>query len=257
MSIILNEKEWVEDALYNRQLGPKPTKTLARVARYYHQDQGYSKKEVRNKLDTFLLRCDPDVILIHWDITLDRIAKNANKRPLIKLDGIGVTEAELASISTIDGKQRQRLAFTLLCIAKYWNAVNLSNNGWVNSSDKEIMEMANIRTSIRRQSLMYYDMRALGLIKYSKRIDNLNVRVEYINDSSPEALFISDFRNLGSQYLMYLGESYFQCFACGLTVKKKNNSHKYCSSCAADMYIKQSVDSVMRQRIYSKPPLIT
>lgn len=247
MSIVLNEREWAEAAIVSRQLGKKPMETLNRVSRYYY-GEGYRKRDIRKKLGDFLLQCDPGAVLTKWSDTLDKLAGSAGRRPLIKLDCIDITEAELEVIGSLEGKQMKRLAFTLLCTAKYWNAVNRSNNGWINTADKDIMKMANINTSVRRQSAMLYDMKNAGLIRFGKRVDNLNIRVAYIRDDSPAELHISDFRNLGNQYLLYCGEAYFQCEQCGLTIKKKGNARKYCQDCAAEMYIKQSVESVMRQR---------
>lgn len=100
---------------------------------------------------------------------LDKVAKNVSKFPLIRLDGVDITGEELAKIETLEGKQIRRLAFTLLCVAKYWDAASDRNNGWVNTSDKEIMQMANINTSIKRQSLMFAELRDAGFIRFSKK----------------------------------------------------------------------------------------
>ena len=181
MSIVLNEYEWAERAIANHDLGKKPVETLNRVARYYVENQ-YSKKELRKLLDDFMMQCDPQVSLVHWSNTLDKVAKNAGKYNLIILDEIVVNEEELKHIEMLDGKQVRRLAFTLLCTAKYWDAVSPNNNHWVNTSDKDIMKMANINTSIKRQSLMFSNLRDMGFIRFSKKIDNLNVHVSFIQD---------------------------------------------------------------------------
>lgn len=248
MSIVLNEREWAENAIAERKLGKKPVETLSRVARYYSQIEKYKKNEVRDKLESFLIQCDPDVILVKWSNIIDSLARSASKFPLIQLDGVDITKSEIDTICGVSGKQTQRLAFTLLCVAKYWNASQPKNNGWVNTPDKEIMKMANINTSIKRQSLMLHELRDCGLIGFSKRVDSLNIQVKFIDPDSPLAMHISDFRCLGNQYLLYRGGPYFKCANCGLTIKKRGNAHKYCNDCAAEMYIKKSVESVMRQR---------
>ena len=58
MSIVLNEHDWAEEMIRARSLGSKPYETFCRVARYYI-DKDYSKKDVRQILDAFLLQCDP------------------------------------------------------------------------------------------------------------------------------------------------------------------------------------------------------
>lgn len=250
MSIVLNEYEWAEKMINNRDLGKKPIETLSRVSKYYYENQ-YSKREIRNLLDKFMMQCDPSVSLVHWSDTLDKVAKGAGKFPLIRIDGVDISKKELSHIETLGGKQVRRLAFTILCIAKYWDLVSEQNNHWVNSPDKEIMQMANINTSIKKQSMMFSELKDSGFIRFSKKIDNLNVQVVFI-EAAETAIHIQDFRNLGYQYLKYYGGPYFECENCGITVKlqepSKGRRQKYCSSCAIELHTKQKVDSVMRRR---------
>lgn len=254
MGIVLNEYEWAERMINNHELGKKPIETLNRVAKYYLEN-GYSKREIRNLLDTFLTQCDPSTSLVHWSDTLDKVTKNVGRFPLIRLDGVNITHNELKQIELLNGKQIRRLAFTLLCVAKYWNSVSASNNNWVNTSDKEIMSMANIKASIKRQSLMFAELRDAGFLRFSKKIDNLNVQVTFIQ-SDETAIHIQDFRNLGYQYLKHYGEPYFECQECGLVCKRNNPSNsrppKYCPNCAVEVHTKQMVDAVMRFRQNTK-----
>ena len=255
MSIILNEHEWAKNMIDSHSLGVKPFETLSRVAKYYINEK-YSKKDVRNMLDSFLLQCEPTSSLPKWSNTIDRALSRAIKYSKINIEKIYISNKELYTINSLLGKQSQRLAFTLLCLAKYWNTVNPKNNNWVNSKDSEIMRMANINTSIKRQSTMYFNLRELNMIQFSKKIDNTNIRVNFIEDGE-ESIAISDFRNLGYQYLKYTGEPYLECQNCGKVFKKNNNSQvgrkpKYCKECAKKTHIKQTINSIMKQRKKSK-----
>lgn len=250
MSIVMNEYEWAERAINSRELGKKPSETLKRVSRYYRAN-GYSKREVRQMLDTFLIQCDPSASLPNWSDTLDKAVRNADRYPLIQVDGVDITDSEMAAIDRLEGKQLRRLAFTLLCVAKYWDLVSPQNDHWVNTPDREIMQMANIKTSIKRQSAMFARLKTAGMLRFSKKIDNLNVRVVFMEEGET-ALHIQDFRNLGYQYLKYHGEPYFECENCGLTVKRQEPSRgrrqKYCPSCAIEVKTRQNVNAVMRRR---------
>lgn len=250
MTIVLNEHEWAENMINSHSLGAKPYETFCRVAKYYI-DKEYSKKEVRKMLDTFLLQCEPTASLPKWSETLDYAVNRATKYEAIMIDNIAITKPEIEKIDALEGTQIRRLAFTLLCLAKYWNLVNPQGDNWVNSKDTEIMRMANINTSIKRQSLMYHTLNQLGLIRFSKKVDNTNVRVCFLEDGEV-VMKVSDFRNLGYQYLKYHGEPYFECENCGLTVKKRNKGRcgvqKYCPDCAMQIHMQQKINSVMRQR---------
>ncbi len=250
MSIILNEYEWAEKAIAAHELGNKPSETLARVAKYYYKNM-YTKSEVRNLLDDFMLRCDPSVSLQSWAGTLDYIAKNSAKYPIVQIENIPITSVELETIQALDSKPLRRLAFTLLCIAKYQNAVSPIFNGWVNTPDKEIMSMANVNTSVKRQCAMFAALRDAGLIAFSKKIDNTKVQVLFISEGET-VMEITDFRNIGFQYLMHCGEPYYECVNCGLVTKTntatRGRKQKYCPTCAVELHTKQKIASVMRKR---------
>ena len=250
MSIVLNEYDWAERALKDKALGKKPYETLSRVAKYYTY-KNYTRKEVRRLLDEFLLQCEPTASLVTWSDTLDNAAKYAAKYPLIMIEEIAITKPEMEKIDALPGKQLRRLAFSLLCIAKYLYAVSPNTSYWVGTPDNEIMKMANINTSIKRQSSMFGQLKDAGMIRFSKQIDNLSVQVLFVEEGET-AVRITDFRNLGYQYMKYHGEPYFECAHCGLTDKIKSATQrrpqKYCAQCAVEIRTRQNVNSVMRLR---------
>lgn len=250
MSIILRENEWASNMLAMGTLGKKPSETLKRTARYY-LDEGYSSKEVRSRLESFIRKCDPSCSIVKWTAAIDYAIKRAAKQPAVNIEKIAITKPEMKKIESLEGRQIQRLAFTLLCLSKYWKIVFPASDGWVNNKDNEIMAMANINTSIKRQSLMYGTLKEREFIQFSKKVDNTNVRVCFAEDGDI-VLEISDFRCLGYQYLKYHGEPYIECQCCGITTKlsnpEKGKKQKYCKDCAAKIAVKQRVDSVMRQR---------
>lgn len=250
MSMIMNEYEWAKKALEEKRIIDKPYETLSRIARYYIYE-GKSKNEVKNLVTKFLLSCDNTVSLAKWDERIDSIISYAEKRPIYIVDKICISKDEMDVIKSINGKQIQRLAFTLLCIAKYSHITNTKNEYWVNTPDNEIIKMANINTSTKRKSAMFYQLRDLGLIKFSSKIDNLSVQVLFVGGSDC-AMEVKDLRNLGYQYMMYVGENYYVCVNCGITCKandKTKRPQKYCRDCAAKIHTKQRIDSVMRKKV--------
>ncbi len=250
MTIVLNENDWADEMILNRTLGKKPFETLRRVARRY-LDGGYAKKDVRRMLDTFLLQCDPGASLPRWSNALDGALNAAVKYPAIRIDSVCVTRAETETIDALEQVQARRLAFTLLCLAKYWGLVNGTDPGWVNCRDSDIMRMANINTSVRRQSALFRLLNEAGLISFSRKVDNTNVRVLFCRDGET-AMRITDFRNLGYQYMLAHGGPFFVCENCGVTARITGGTQarrlKYCPECAHRIKLQQTVNSVMRSR---------
>ncbi len=252
MTIVLNENEWAKEMIESHSLGKRAFETLTRVARYY-LDEGMSKRETRRMLDEFLLRCDPSAPLPRWTDTLDWALNRALKSKAVKIDYIPIMSEEMDKIDALEGRQIRRLAFALLCLSKYWDVVNPRGDHWVNTKQQEIMKMANAEPSLRRQGAMYNALHQLGYVEFSKKVDNTNVKVLF-GGGENEIMRVSDFRNLGYQYLMFHGEPYFECENCGIVTKYtppergSGRRPKYCRDCAEEVHMKQMVNAVMRYR---------
>ena len=250
MEIILNETEWAVAQINKREMCRDAYSMFRRIARYY-LDEGYDKEETLRRMEQFLIAANPDASPVRWHEMMERALTHASKQPAVDAGSITVTVPEMETIKALKGKQLQRLAFTLLCISKFWNLYSAKNDSWVRTPDNEIMRYANIKTSVMRQSLLYHSLIESGLIRMPKKVDNTNVKVEFAQDGET-AIVVEDFRNLGYQYLMCIGEPYFKCERCGLVTKIKNpgsgRPQKYCISCAVQTKMEQSVNAVMRNR---------
>lgn len=252
MTLVLRETDWAKQMIERQTLGSSPYETLRRIARYYI-DLGKTKTETKKSIEKYVESCMKNSSILKWSKTIDAAVSYAAKHPAVNVECINITADELKTIEFITlGRQAQRLAFTLLCLSKYWNICTGTNEFWVNSADSEIMQMANIKTSIKRQCKLYHDLREAGLISFSHRVDCNNIRVNFANDDSDTAMEITDLRNLGNQYLMQIGEPYFSCAECGVVSKLVNpqagRKQKYCYECAAKVAAAQKLEYTHKSR---------
>lgn len=252
-NIVLDEYLWAEDALNECSLGEKPSVTLCRVAKYY-KENGFTQQETIKKLETFVLRCDSNISIPKWSDSIEHAVKMAFKYTTIRIDRIPITVEEINIIhDNIKSSPQQRLAFTLLVMSKYWDIVREKNDHWVNTKDKDLMNMACIRTSVKKQSEMFAKLHSLGMIQFASRVDSLNTRVLF-QGGDEIAMYITDLRNLGYQYLKYFGGDFYECVNCGLITKyvkkERGRMPKYCPDCARDIHLRQMVEAVtlMRKR---------
>ena len=239
MMIIMNEREYIEDVIKNRDLGQRPYNTIKMIARY-HYSIGYKPSAIRDELEHFLLRCDPDINLVKWSDNIDIAVSKAKNRPLVEVDGVPITKKEIEVCKSSGTSAYQRLAFTVLCIAKYYNEVFEDNNGWVNIDMKSIFSMANVSTSRKRQAFMVGKLANDGLVGLSARIDNTNIRVLFIDDSAEPALVIDEMRDLGFRFerFLYGEKDYPKCQFCGKIFRRipgQTKPRKYCKSCAEEV----------------------
>lgn len=234
--IILNEKVYAEECLNGEHIGEHTMQTLSILARYYYHEKGYRKKRIYTLLMEYLQ--DNRLIgvgeKIMWEERVEKQARNAWRYKLLQINGVNITKGELDTIDSIEGKTLRRLAFTMLCLAKLGNAKNEKNNGWVHTDAKEIFRLARISCSAIDRDIKIGRLYRLGLLDFAKRNDDLSCRVTFIDNESDVVLFISDFRELGYEYLKYCGENFVRCRECGVLMRgNKNNTKTYCKDCAA------------------------
>ena len=236
MTIVLHEREYAEQLLESDSLGQHPSETLTRIAKLCIAN-GYSKSDTRKILERHIVKCLPDANMLLWNELIEKDIRFASKYPLVDIDYVPVYSNELKICDSLDGVQMRRLMFTLICLARYSNMVNSMNNNWVNRQEKDILNLANLEVSIKRRSLMFNALRDCGLIGFSHRVDNLNVNVKCLSDPEVDILTmrITDFRNLGYQYMCQSDVPSLRCSVCGATIPRKNNRQMYCRECAKEV----------------------
>lgn len=234
--IVLDEKQYAEECLRGDCSGKSKVQSISILAKYYYHVLGYRKKKIIQLLTEYVEKNNwmRSGERIYWETMIEKCAVSAGKHKLYEISGVKITKNEMATIQDIKGKKLQRLAFTMLCLAKLGNLKNENNNSWVVIDSKDIFKLARITCKSIDRDIMIGELYQLGLLEFSKRNDNLSCRVKYIDDNSDEVLFITDFRELGYEYLKYCGGHFTRCAECGILMRNDGkNAKKYCSRCAA------------------------
>lgn len=235
--IVLNELEYAEKCISENIVEKKPFSTLNILAKYYYHHLGKDEKEIIDILKDFAKKnCTGySKNKYVWDNNIAKMVEVAIQYPLHQIKGVWITSKELTTIRNIHNKALERLAFTILCLAKYNIMKNPKSDGWINNDIKEIFSLARISAGINERGIKLHELYKLGLIDLAKKIDNLSIKVCFVdNDKSGNELFISDFRELGYEYLLYRGENFIRCGECGILVRgNKAGTKHYCSSCIA------------------------
>ena len=233
MSVVLNEKKQAEYIIEKGEVGNKPTSTLFLLAKYYRQKENLNKEQTFNKLNEFMEKNYKNYNSATWEDIIEDISKKANKYPLREIDYIEITKSEIDTIRNICNIKYEKLLFTMLCYAKLYNKISDKNNGWVNTDIKELFRVARVSVRYRNDKFLYLnDLETAGLISFSNKNDNLNLRVTFVDNNSDTVLKIDDFRELGYEYLNYIGDGKFiRCECCKKLIRKKSNKQKYCTDC--------------------------
>lgn len=236
MSVILNETKQAEYILEKGEVGNKPSSTLFLLAKYYRQKMSLNKEQTFQKLNEFMENNYKNYNSATWENFIEDIAAKATKYQLSETECVGVTQSELDVIHNVGNIKYEKLLFTILCYAKLYNMRSDQNNGWVNTKIPEIYRIARVSVKYRKDKfLILNDLEQAGLIAFSKKNDNLNLQVTFVDMGGDSILNVADFRELGYEYLNYIGEGKFiRCSKCSRLVKrnsKHDGSTKYCKAC--------------------------
>lgn len=234
--LVMNETLVAENIIKEKTVGAKPMQDIALLARYYctkikENGENVSVDKVVDILLPYLESQYDDYQSFKWRSRVEQCVKKMKNIPICDIDSIPITQNELDIIRNINNKKLEKLAFTCLVIAKYYNLRNSSNNGYVNVDYSVIFKSARVTATTYEQPLLLNDLKQLGLVQRCKRVDNPNFRVLFVDDASETVLKIKDLRELGYAYLEYRGESFIRCAGCGILMRKKSNAMKYCKSC--------------------------
>lgn len=253
MPVVLNEVKQAEHIIEKGEVGNKPTSTLFLLGKYYRVKENLDKEHTFNKLNEFMKNNYKNYNSALWEDIIEDISKKANKYSLREIDSIGITQQELDEISEIDNLKYQKLLFTMLCYAKLYNLISENNNGWINSDIKEIFRVARVSVKHRNDKFLYLnDLERTGLISFSSKNDNLNIRVNFVDMSGKSVLDVDDFRELGYEYLKKISSGKFiRCTNCKRLVKKKSKhdySTKYCATCSKKIESQNALERKRKQR---------
>lgn len=233
----MKESEAVQEIINRKSVSNNTYADLILLIKYIYSKGKANKKRLKTKdviaeLQEYLKPQYDNYQSVDWYNRLERLIKKYKNIPLYDIDSIPITDNELTTIKSIKNKKLEKVAFVALVLAKYYNLRSGRNNDYINVDYSVIFSLARVSATVMyEQPLMINDLKQLGLIQRTSRIDNPNFRVLFVDDSSPVVLRITDLRELGYQYLQYKGEKFIECAECGVLIRKKNNSTKYCPAC--------------------------
>lgn len=241
MPVVLNETKQAEYIIEKGEVGTKPTSTLFLLGKYYRQKENLDKEQTVNKLNEFMVANYKNYNPALWEDVIEDITKKANKYPLREINSIRITQSELDKIAELHNVKYEKLLFTMLCYAKLYNTISENNNGWVNTDIQELYRISRVTVKYRKDKFLFLnDIENTGLISFSNKNDNLNLKINFFDMYGESVLDIDDFRELGYEYLNYIGEGKFiRCFECNRLIRKTNNKCLYCNDCAKLIQNKQ------------------
>lgn len=250
MTIINNEIKEAERRLSENELGNKPSETLSLIARYYKQVHKYNDASIIEILNDFLKRNCEIYNEVKWRDSIRRYVKQSKKYQLVVVDSVSLSQKEIDIINSLKAVRMRRLLFTIVCLAKFYTARNATSKDWLSTDYADLFRMAHMETTAKQQAEMLSKLYKLGYISFGKKITNLSIHVDIIDDGEP-VWIIDNFKDLGYEYMIRTQPKHFErCEICGKPYKIHSNRQKYCSGCYEKIHLQQRIEwmSVARSK---------
>ncbi len=236
--MIIDEIKYAEKILEEKIIDSNHKKyELAIVAKFLAY-QGKSYKEIEKFLENF---CKENVK--YFNEVTDRWmidgAIRAAKTFYIKVpEEVIITHQEISSIQKTEIIDHQQFLFTLLILAKIQKYVPSKKRFkksaklvglWYNGEIKEIFRHAHLQWSKPAQYKFFHNLYLEGYLNYNPPYGSIPVM--FAAEGYP-AIVIKDFRELGLQYLKYIGNNKIvECEKCEKVFKRRSRLQVLCSDC--------------------------
>lgn len=239
----MNEQAYIDKLKAIGNLGEDIGYTVSLLAKSYFTE-GDDINTARNRLEEDIAKYEPELSKKQSKVFIENALKLSNNHELIKVNEILITQMEMNCIMNIESDNKafktsslRRLAFTLLCFAKFEMAKNKGNDLWINYNLNRIYKAAKLTGRSESQNNMYlHELYNKGLVKFAPHKNGIGVRVNFVdedeNENSNIVVRIKDINYAGDYFLQYCGKKYIECKSCGKPILKTTVNLLYCKDCS-------------------------
>ena len=256
---IFNEKEYIENIMNSKQIDlTNPTNTIRKLARYNFYVNGYKKSKNYSAIVDYMTKNFKDFSEMTYQKAIDGCINDVDKTPFKNIESVKITKSELDRISSLDDIKKQKLAFVLLCTAKYRDEYNPNNCHKTDISVTDLYKMARVVLPCSERNIYLHFLITDGLVESHNNSKTKNKKLLFVSEDDNDEVVLElkeiDFKELAYVYMCWKnnGEGFTKCQRCGKTVKQsKTRPKKYCEECAEIVEKENSKERVRRHGGYS------
>lgn len=240
LKIILNEYTYAERILAEGFIDRYPRKTLAALIKYYAA-QDMDPLDIEQSIHRFMEAHYRNYNPVNWYEEIRKMIvsakqyikrrKEAGKSPLLKIEQVQITSAELSHIKVLRSSRLEKLAFVLLVYGKIGNQIHENLNYWVNAEYKDLFSDAKMTDGKKEQLKLLHKLAQLDYIEAARRVDSTGLKVLFANEEDEIKISLTGFDGFIYDYLEWRGEHVKPCSLCGNRMIVKSNRQKYCPKC--------------------------
>lgn len=221
------------------------TNTIYSLAKYNYHALGLSDQANYNHILKYITdNCDNIYEENIYNDILNCI-KNAKKHTFASVGDICITESELNVIKNLNNIKQEKVAFVVLAISKYFNALNDKMYDAAFMTNTDICKMARITIPVNERDVFMQFAYDKGILYRHTWADSTIKKVLFVSHDDNDKIILrlneNDFRDLAYTYLAYLTpHKYRRCIICKGWMRKDSKGRQVCKNCSDKEDIEKS-----------------
>lgn len=231
-----NDKADIEQKLLSNYANQEnPEETIRDLARYNHHILGMNKEDNYDAILAYMSKNCSDFYEEKYFKAIYRNIASAKKYKFRNVDPVKITKAEMDKIVGLNNIRKEKIAFVLLAVAKYYNNVSSDNNNRMYMSMSDLFKLARVAIpSKERAKYLSFAYENDILVEHMFVGTNLKI-VGFVDDADDTVIELGedDYKELAYAYLNYKNGGYKRCKNCGRLFKmhKSSPGRLYCKEC--------------------------
>lgn len=231
-----DDKKDIENKMLNNYANQdNPEETIRDLARYNYHILGMNKENNYDSILAYMIKNCNDFYEEKYFKIIYRNIASAKKYKFRSVAPVVITKSEIDKISSLNDIRKEKIAFVLLAIAKYYNNVSPDNNNRMYISISDLFKLARVSIpSKERAGYLHFAYQEGILVEHLFVGTNLKI-VDFVDNNSEMAMELceDDYKELAYTYLNYKSGGYKRCKSCGRLFKmhKSAPGRLYCKEC--------------------------
>ena len=212
-----------------------PEETIRDLARYNYHILGMKKEDNYDAILAYMTRNCSDFYEEKYFKIIYRNISSAKKYKFRSVAPVKINRTEIDKIIGLNDIRKEKIAFVLLAVAKYYNNVSSDNNNRMYISMSDLFKLSRVAIPCKeRASYLHFAYQEGILVEHMFVGTNLKV-AGFVDDDSETVLELDEdaYKELAYTYLNYKGGGYKHCKNCGKLFKmhKSAPGRLYCKDC--------------------------
>ena len=231
-----DDKFDIESKILNNYANSEnPEETIRDLARYNYHVLGMNKEDNYDAILAYMKKNCVDFYEEKYFKIIYRNIVSAKKYKFRNVATVKITRSEIDKILGLNDIRKEKIAFVLLAVAKYYNNVSDDNNNRMYVSMSDLFKLARVAIPCKERATYLHFAYQEGILAEHTFVDtNLKI-VNFVDNDSDVILELNedDYKELAYTYLNYKSGGYKRCKGCGRLFKMKKSApgRLYCKEC--------------------------